>query len=124
MTPEHLHAILLDYLNSGKQIECHDLEFVADWKKWMSGCNDELHDHTGKGSAHHFRFQRDAKDEPVMLRMKHLVSDEQWFPRKGIQLVKNSGWRSGCREVFSPGEVATDLVPETTGEDSGSVEET
>ena len=88
MTPEHLHAILLDYLNSGEQIECHDLEFVADWKKWMSGCNDELHDHTGKGSAHHFRFQRDAKDEPVMLRMKHLVSDEQWFPRKGIQLVK------------------------------------
>ena len=88
MTPEHLHTILLEYLTSGVKIECHDLEFVADWKKWMSGCKEELHDHTGKGSAHHFRFQRDTKDGAVLLRMKHLVSDEHWFPRKGIQLVK------------------------------------
>ena len=88
MTPVQLAALVGSCLDSGQVIDVLDLEFVADWKKWMHGCSEELHDHTGKGSPHHFRFRRDAEDQPVLLRMKHLVSDEQWFPRAGVELVK------------------------------------
>ena len=88
MTPVEMHALLSEYMSTGEKIECRDLEFVADWKSWMNGCFEPLHDHTAKGSAHHWRFQRDAEDQPVVLRMKHHVSDEQWFPLDGLQLIK------------------------------------
>jgi len=58
MTPEEMSDLLSDYMRTGQLIEMHDLEYVADWKKWMSGCNEDLHDHTAKGSAHHWGFKR------------------------------------------------------------------
>ena len=68
-----------------------ELEFVADRKAWMSGCVHDLQDHTGKGSPHHWRFERDAgdSDRSVKMRTKQLVIDECRIPRLGIELIKS-----------------------------------
>jgi hypothetical protein len=60
MTTDEMEKVVKEYLADGKTMDVHDLEYVADWKDWSKGgCSEEMHDHTGKGSALHFRFQRD-----------------------------------------------------------------
>ena len=89
MTTDEMENVVREYLADGTQMQVDDLEYVSDWKSWSKGCSEEMHDHTGKGSALHWRFQRDEAGGPVLLRTKHLVSDEQWVPRDGIELVKS-----------------------------------
>ena len=86
MTTQELHEAISSYLNE-IHIEVLDLEFVADWKQWIAGCSEEIHDHTGKGSALHWRFKRDTAGGPVLMRTKHLHSDAFWLPEEGVQLV-------------------------------------
>jgi hypothetical protein len=86
-TVDEMNTLIHNYLKDGTTMEVVDLEFVADWKKWIAGCSADLHDHTGKGSAHHWKMERDVAGGPVLLRSKHFSSDEQWGPRDGLQMV-------------------------------------
>jgi len=87
ITGKDMFSRIRNYLKTDETLEAHDLDFVADWTKWMEGCDDVLHDHTGKGSALHWRFERDTADGPVLLRQKHLSTDELWIPREGIKTI-------------------------------------
>ena len=87
MTSPDMKQALLGYMKDGTPIRCDDLHFVGDWKKWLEGHHHQLHDHTNKGSALHWQFQRDATpvsdgEGPVLLRYKHLCNDEQWAPQE------------------------------------------
>ena len=91
ITVEDFKSLIHNYLVDGIVMEVEELEFVADWKAWIRGCAHDLHDHTGKGSPHHWRFERDAGDSDgsVKMRTKQLVTDECWIPRLGIELIKS-----------------------------------
>jgi hypothetical protein len=87
MTADELAECIKHCVLDGREFRVDGIDWVGDWKEWMKGCHEPLHDHTGKGSALHWRFQRDEEGGPVLLRTKHLVSDELWIPREGLQLV-------------------------------------
>ena len=90
MTGDALNALIENYLEDGTTMKVDELDWVGDWKKWFQGCSEEMHDHTGKGSALHWRFERDVDDPegPVKMRSKHLHSDPLWVPKEGLVLVK------------------------------------
>ena len=59
ITVANFKSLIQNNLVDGMVMEMEELEFVADRKAWMSGCAHNLHDHTGKGSQHHWRFERE-----------------------------------------------------------------
>ena len=88
MTTDEMIAFVTEYLVDGKTMAFEELDFVGDWKDWMKGCNEDLHDHTRQGSAHHWKFERQTEEGEVLLQYKHLHTDD-WAPRqKGLNLVK------------------------------------
>ena len=89
ITGKEMLERIRNYLKTGEVLETEELEYVADWTKWMKGCDDIIHDHTGKGSALHWKFERDVPGGPVLLRQKHLVSDQLWIPKDGLAVIKS-----------------------------------
>lgn len=91
VTVSQMFDVAIQSLNSSHgefvNFDVEELRFVADWKSWSKGCIGDLHDHSLKGSPHHFQFKRDTEDGPVLMRTKYLSTDPSWIPAAGLQIV-------------------------------------
>ena len=84
-TPELLACI--QDCNHDVFIKIEELLEVANWKDWLKPACVQLHNHTGKGSMHHWKWSRDVEGGPVMLRYRYNCTEE-WVPLEGLSFLK------------------------------------
>ena len=60
------------------------LEYVVDFKSWLSPQIEEIHGHT---NPHVFLFKKDGTSGKCKMYYKNW-SHEQWQPHEGLQLLK------------------------------------
>jgi hypothetical protein len=80
-------------------VEVGGIDFIGDWEQWITGSVSQFTSRSFH-DRHHVRIKRDVDDGPVLLRSKHLASDEKWLPQEGLVILQSVPSRDVLPEPY------------------------